>query len=234
MTTPNQLQYLYGFGNEHQTEALPGALPIGQFSPQKCPYQLYAEQFNSTAFTAPRQSNRRTWMYRIRPSVCMGDYSPIDKHLVRTAPITEIHCPPSAMRWDPLPIPGKATDFIEGLTTVAANGDARAQTGIGIHVYTANKGMGNRFFYCADGELLIVPQQGEILACTELGILHLKPGEIMVVPRGLKFKIELPAGAGQGLYLRKLRRRSSPAGTGPGWRQWLRQRPGLPIPCRLV
>jgi len=198
MIAPDELQYLNGFGNEHETEALPGALPVGQFSPQKCAYGLYAEQLTSTAFTAPRDSNRRSWTYRIRPSIAMGDFSPIDKGLIRTAPITEVECPPNVMRWDALPIPSEPTDFIQGLTTVAANGDAKGHAGIGIHVYTANKGMGKRFFYCADGELLIVPQQGELLAYTELGILHVKPGEIMVIPRGIKFKIELPNGPVRG------------------------------------
>ncbi|TQV78849.1 homogentisate 1,2-dioxygenase [Exilibacterium tricleocarpae] len=198
MIDPSELHYLTGFGNEHETEALPGALPVGRFAPQQCPYKLYAEQFSNTAFTAPRATNRRTWTYRIRPSIAMGDFRPLDAGLLRTAPITEAPCPPNVMRWDALPIPETPTDFLQGLTTVAANGDARTQTGIGIHVYTANRGMGQRFFYCADGELLFVPQAGELLAYTELGVLHVKPGEIMVIPRGIKFKIELPGGPVRG------------------------------------
>lgn len=189
-----ELSYMNGFGNEHETEALPGALPVGQFSPQKCPYNLYAEQFTSTAFTAPRAHNRRTWMYRIRPSIAMGDYVPVDKGMIRTGPITEAVCPPNVMRWDALDIPSEPTNFVQGLTTVAANGDAKTLTGIGIHVYTANTGMGDNYFNNADGEMLFVPQQGELLAYTELGILHVKPGEIMVIPRGIKFKIEVPNG----------------------------------------
>jgi homogentisate 1,2-dioxygenase len=190
MTELNSLNYLHGFNNEHESEALEGALPIGQFNPQQCPYGLYAEQFSSTAFTAPRSENRRTWMYRIRPSISMGDYTPIEKGLIRTAPIDEVACPPNVMRWDAQPLPEKPTDFIEGLVTVAANGDAKTQVGIGIHVYCANKGMEDRFFYSADGELLFVPQQGELVAYTELGILHVKPGEILVIPRGMKFNID--------------------------------------------
>jgi homogentisate 1,2-dioxygenase len=198
MIDTHKLEYRNGFGNEHETEALPGALPVGQFNPQRCAYGLYAEQFSGTAVTAPRHSNRRTWTYRLRPSIAMGDFSPIDRGLIRTAPITEVQCPPNVMRWDALPMPQTPTDFIDGLVTVAANGDARAQTGIGIHVYCANTGMGNRFFYNADGELLFVPQQGAILAYTEMGILHVKPGEILVIPRGIKFKIELPDGPVRG------------------------------------
>lgn len=194
----DSLKYLNGFGNEHETEALEGALPKGQFSPQKVKYGLYAEQFNSTAFTAPRHQNRRSWTYRIRPSIAMGDYEPIDNGLIRTAPITEIPAPPNVLRWDALPMPDKPTDFIDGLITVAANGDANAQAGIGIHVYCANVGMGKRFFYNADGELLIVPQKGALIAYTEMGILAVKPGEILVIPRGIKFKIELPDGQARG------------------------------------
>ncbi|MAZ86732.1 MAG: homogentisate 1,2-dioxygenase [Cellvibrionaceae bacterium] len=189
--TIESLQYLNGFGNEHETEALEGALPLGQFSPQKIKYGLYAEQFNTTAFTAPRHQNRRSWMYRIRPSIAMGDYQPMDSGLIRTAPITEIPAPPNVLRWDALPIPSAPTDFIDGLTTIAANGDANAQIGIGIHLYCANASMQQRYFYNADGELLIVPQMGGLRAYTEMGILQVQPGEILVIPRGIKFKIDL-------------------------------------------
>ncbi|WP_448213462.1 homogentisate 1,2-dioxygenase [Colwellia sp. MEBiC06753] len=194
----DQLTYLTGFGNEHETEALPGALPIGQFSPQKVKYGLYAEQFSSTAFTAPRDKNRRTWTYRIRPSIAMGDFSPMDNGLVRTSPITEAVTPPNVMRWNALPYPETDKDFIDGLITIAANGDAKGQTGIGIHVYCANTDMHSRYFYNADGELLIVPQEGALLAFTELGKLFVKPGEILVIPRGIKFRIELPDGKARG------------------------------------
>ncbi len=194
----DSLKYLNGFGNEHETEALDGALPKGQFSPQKLNYGLYAEQFNSTAFTAPRHQNRRTWTYRIRPSIAMGDYQSIDNGLIRTAPIAEVPAPPNVLRWDALAMPEQPTDFIDGLITVAANGDANTQVGIGIHVYCANANMDKRFFYNSDGELLIVPQQGALVAYTELGILSVKPGDILVIPRGIKFKIELPDGQARG------------------------------------
>ncbi len=196
MTT--ELHYMTGFGNEFETEALPGALPRGQFSPQKVEYGLYAEQFNSTAFTAPRADNRRNWFYRIRPSVVMGDYEPMDNGLVRTAPITEVPTPPTMLRWDPVAIPAEPTDFIDGLVTMAANGSANGQTGIGIHVYVANQSMEGRYFYNADGEMLFVPQQGALLIHTECGKLHVKPGEIAVVPRGIKFSVELPDGPVRG------------------------------------
>jgi len=187
----SEINYMSGFGNEFETEALPGALPIGQFTPQKVKYNLYTEQFSSTAFTAPRAANRRTWLYRLRPSVVQGEYTAIDNALIRTAPITEAITPPTMMRWSPIDIPSKPTDFIDGLITMAANGSANAQSGIGIHVYVANSSMQGRYFCNADGELLFVPQQGELLLHTECGKLTVKPGEIAVIPRGIKFSVDL-------------------------------------------
>ncbi len=198
MTKPSDIEYLNGFGNEHESEALPGALPQGQFNPQKAPYGLYTEQFSTTAFTAPRHLNRRTWMYRIRPSVAQGDYKPAPENRIRSAPVTEKTPPPNMLRWDALPIPEEEVDFIEGMATIAANGDVRGQTGIAIHMYLANKNMGQRFFYNADGEMLIVPQAGAILAKTELGLLHVEPGEILVIPRGIKFQIDLSDDSARG------------------------------------
>ncbi|MGS2723269.1 homogentisate 1,2-dioxygenase [Porticoccus sp. GXU_MW_L64] len=187
----DDLQYLSGFDNEHETEALEGALPQGMFSPQKVAYGLYAEKFTSTAFTAPRHQNRRTWFYRIRPSVAQGDYRQIDQGLVRSAPITEVVTPPTMYRWNPLPIPAEPTDFVDGLVTMAANGDLGAQAGIGIHHYRINRSMEDRFFYNADGELLFVPQMGALALHTECGIVAIKAGEIAVIPRGIKFRVEL-------------------------------------------
>lgn len=201
MTQPtihSTLNYLHGFGNEHESEAIAGALPVGQFSPQKVNFGLYAEQFNSTAFTAPRSQNRRTWLYRIRPSCVQGHYQPWQQATVRTAPITEVPTPPDMLRWDPLGIPEAPTDFIDSLMTIAANGDAMAQAGMGIHLYAANKSMSGRYFYCADGELLFIPQAGELLLRTECGHLSLKPGEIAVIPRGMKFAVDLPDGTARG------------------------------------
>ncbi|MDH5173143.1 MAG: homogentisate 1,2-dioxygenase, partial [Gammaproteobacteria bacterium] len=158
---------------------------------QRVNYGLYAEQFNSTAFTAPRAHNRRSWFYRIRPSAVQGDYEPWQQDRVRTAPITEVPTPPNMLRWDPLPVPAAPTDFIEGLVTIAANGDAMAQAGMGIHLYAANRSMRQRYFYCADGELLFIPQLGELLLRTECGVLELRVGEIAVIPRGMKFAVDL-------------------------------------------
>jgi homogentisate 1,2-dioxygenase len=193
-----RFEYLSGFGNQHSTEALPGALPIGRFSPQKCRYGLYAEKFSSTAFTAARAANRRTWFYRIRPSVLHGRYERIADGLVRSAPNTEAETPPNQMRWDPLPIREEANDFVDGLVTLATNGDVYDQAGMAVHVYRANRSMHDRFFYNADGELLIVPQQGRVAAYTECGSLHVAPGEFLTIPRGMKFRIVLPDGPVRG------------------------------------
>ncbi len=185
--------YLHGFGNEHQSEALAGALPVGQFSPQRTAHGLYAEQFSSTAFTAPRAANRRTWLYRIRPSVTRGDFVPAPNVArgVRSAPITEAAAPPNPLRWDPLPMPVEPTDFLDGLVTYGANGDVKGQAGMAVHLYAANRSMGERFFASVDGELLIVPQSGALILTTECGVLAVAPGEIAVVPRGLVFNVSL-------------------------------------------
>ncbi len=193
-----KLHYLSGFGNEHASEALAGALPVGRFSPQQVAYGLYAEKLSGTAFTAPRDANRRTWMYRIRPSVVQGGFRPIDAGLTRTGPVTEAPPMPNPLRWDPFPLPQSPTDFIDGLVTVAANGNAALQVGIGIHLYLANTSMEHRFFYNADGEMLMLPQQGRLRLHTECGIVEAHPGEVAVVPRGMKFRVVLPDGPGRG------------------------------------
>ncbi len=193
-----QLQYQSGFGSFFATEALPGALPVGQNSPQKVPYGLYAEQINGTAFTAPRCENRRTWMYRIVPSVNHKPFRQIEQGLLRGTPFNEVVTPPTQFRWDPMPIPEEPTDFVEGLVTVGGNGDASLHTGVAIHFYVANRSMQDRYFYNADGEMLIVPQLGSLRFYTELGILEVSPGEICLIPRGIKFKVELLDGKARG------------------------------------
>ena len=186
-----KLKYQTGFGNEFASEAVEGALPVGRNSPQKAPLGLYAEQFSGTAFTAPRDRNKRTWTYRIRPSVLHKPFRQIENRLFRSSPFDEVVTTPNQLRWDPLPVPSEPTDFIDGITTIAGNGDSFSQIGIGIHVYACNKGMGDRFFYNADGEMLIVPEMGRLGILTELGAMQIGPGEIAVLPRGLKFKVEL-------------------------------------------
>lgn len=186
-----EIKYQSGFGNEFATEAVAGALPAGQNAPQKHPLGLYTEQFSGTAFTAPRTTNRRTWTYRIRPSVTHHPYQETPARLIRSGPFTSIVTTPNQLRWNPLPVPKESTDFIDGIITLGGNGDPAMQTGVAIHLYGANTSMNDRFFYNADGELLIVPQFGSLRLYTELGILEAAPGEICLIPRGLKFRVEL-------------------------------------------
>jgi homogentisate 1,2-dioxygenase len=193
-----QFQYQSGFGNEFATEAIPGALPQGQNSPQNAPLGLYTEQFSGSPFTAPRSSNRRTWTYRIRPSVTHRPFEQISSGLIRSGPFDEAVPTPNQLRWDPVPLPDKRTDFVDGIITLAGNGDPSSHDGVGIHIYVANCSMEDRFFYNADGEMFLVPQLGSLLLRTELGVIELNPGEIGVVPRGLKFRVELLSDACRG------------------------------------
>jgi homogentisate 1,2-dioxygenase len=190
--------YASGFGNEFASEAIAGALPVGQNSPQHAPLGLYAEGLSGTPFTAPRAENRRTWLYRRRPSADHHPYRRIDALGIRSAPFSGVAPSPNRLRWDPLPLPDAPTDFIEGLHTMAGNGDAALHLGIAIHHYVANRSMHRRAFFDADGELLLVPEHGGLLLVTELGRLTVSPGEIAVVPRGMRFRIELLDGTARG------------------------------------
>ena len=183
--------YQSGFGNEFATEAVKGALPHGQNAPQKSALGLYTEQLSGSPFTAPRATNRRTWTYRIRPSVTHKPFVEADAKMIRSGPFTEVPTPPNQLRWNPISIPSEKTDFIDGIVTLGGNGDPSTQSGVAIHLYAANASMHDRFFYNADGELLIVPQEGALTLHTELGILATAPGEIAIIPRGIKFWVEL-------------------------------------------
>ena len=187
----SEILYQSGFGNEFATEAVPGGLPAGQNAPQDHPLGLYTEQLSGTPFTAPRAINRRTWTYRIRPSVTHRPYEEMPMGLIRSGPFTETPTTPNQLRWDPLPLPEQPTDFVEGMVTLGGNGDPGMQSGVAIHLYAANAPMHNRFFSNSDGELLIVPQLGTLGLHTELGIIEVSPGEICVIPRGVRFRVEL-------------------------------------------
>lgn len=192
-----QVRYQAGFGNEFATEALAGALPAGQNSPQRAPLGLYAEQLSGTPFTAPRSLNRRTWTYRIRPSAVHRPFRQVSGGLWQSPPFADSPATPNQLRWDPLPMPDGEVDFIAGMVTMAGNGGPASAAGIGIHLYAANAPM-RRYFYDADGELLIVPQSGRLEISTELGRLDLAPGEIAVIPRGVRFRAGLPDGEARG------------------------------------
>lgn len=190
--------YMPGFGNDFETEALPGALPQGQNSPQRCEYGLYAEQLSGSAFTKPHPE--RTWCYRIRPSV---------KHTTRFAKIevphwkSAPHVLPDVIslgqyRWDPVPHSNEHLTWITGMRTATTAGDVNTQTGMAAHIYTVTASMADEYFYSADGELLVVPQEGRLRFATELGVIDLEPKEIAVLPRGLVYRVEVLEGPARG------------------------------------
>lgn len=189
--TAEGLAHSAGFGNQHSSEAVPGALPHGRNSPQRAPLGLYAEQLSGSAFTEPRVHNRRSWLYRIRPSAAHPPFVRIDNGTLRTAPFTETVPDPNRLRWDPLPEPAPGTDFLAGLWTLGGNGDATQRTGMAVHLYAANAAMTDRVFSDSDGELLIVPEHGGLLLRTELGLLRAEPGHVALIPRGVRFRVEL-------------------------------------------
>lgn len=189
MSAQDSLVYQSGFAQHFESEALIGALP-DQNSPQQCPFGLYAEQLSGTAFTAPRASNRRSWLYRIRPAAVHHPFKRIENRHV-TSDFDAVITSPNQLRWNPFPVPRQATDFVDGLATLGGNGGPDTQNGCGIHIYVANRSMTHRAFYDADGELLIVPQQGRMALVTELGRLNVGPLEIALIPRGIRFRVEL-------------------------------------------
>lgn len=188
--------YFSGFGNEVATEAVPGTLPQGRNSPQKVAHGLYAEQVSGTAFTAPRHLNRRTWMYRIRPGIMHGRFSLLPERSWHNR-FDELPADPNPLRWDPMPPPRESTDWVDGLWTVAGSGGAAVQGGVCVLTYSANQSM-QRYLSNADAEMLIVPQAGRLAIATELGVLHVGPQEIAVVPRGIRFRVDLPDGHARG------------------------------------
>jgi len=193
----HDLAYQSGFGNEYASQAIAGALPQGRNSPQHGPRGLYTELISGSAFTAPRHENRRTWMYRRQPSVVAGHYQPFEQPYWQTGADPTIALPPEPLRWAPWNNDNPQADFVDGMRTIAANGGADAQSGVAIHIYIADRPMARRALVNADGEMLIVPQQGTLLITTEMGLLQVQPREIVIIPRGVAFKVEPIEGAGQ-------------------------------------
>ncbi len=193
-------RYQAGFGNHVVTEAVAGALPEGRNSPQRAPLGLYAEQLSGTAFTAPRAENRRSWLYRIRPAAMHGEFAVLAETAFHNR-FDEQPATPNQLRWSPLAMPAAPTDFVDGLFTMAGNGGPDTQDGVGIHLYAANMSMAGRYFYDADAELLLMPQAGRLRVATELGVLELEPQEIGVIPRGVRFRVELLDDAASGYVL---------------------------------
>jgi homogentisate 1,2-dioxygenase len=209
------LKYQIGLGNSHATEALPGALPLGRNSPQVCPYGLYAEHLSGTAFTVSRAESRRSWLYRIRPTALQAAFQPYDgitnwTNQFSTGPVT-----PNRLRWNPLDIPKEPTDFLQGITTWAGNGHCDDQIGVSINLYVANRSMTKSVFYNADAEMLIVPQDGRLRLATELGLMDIEPYEIAVIPRGVRFRVELLDDTARGYMLENFGMALRPPELGP-------------------
>jgi len=180
--------YQPGFGNHFSTEAIPGALPLGQNSPQKCAYNLYAEQLSGTAFTVPRSQQQRSWLYRIQPSVTHMPFEEIDgKLFTKDANVIT----PNQLQWAPFELTDDKHDFIEGMKLIAGAGEPAMKAGLGVYMYTATVSMTNKSFYSSDGDFLIVPEQGTLDVQTEFGKLEVKPGEITVVQRGIQFSVNV-------------------------------------------
>ncbi|GJQ86929.1 hypothetical protein Trydic_g11798 [Trypoxylus dichotomus] len=190
----SELKYLSGFGSEFSSEdpRCPNSLPKSQNSPQKCPYGLYAEQLSGSAFTAPRTENKRSWLYRIRPSVGHKPFKKFGKGNV-THDWNEQDPDPNQMRWQPFDLPTKLenVDFVEGLNTICGAGDPKIKQGLAIHIYSCNHSMDNRAFYNADGDFLIVPQTGTLHVTTEFGKMIVNPNEIVVIQQGMRFNVSI-------------------------------------------
>jgi homogentisate 1,2-dioxygenase len=193
----SELQYLTGFGGHFESEAQPAALPKGRNSPQRPAHGLYAEQLSGTAFTAPRAENRRSWLYRMRPT---ADHRPFQAYggatLFGAAP-SEAPLAPNRLRWDPPALPA-GTDFVDGLVTMLHARRPEDLDGCAVHLYRADKSMAARVFVDADGELLIIPQEGAVRLETELGRLDVAPGSVGLVPRGMKFRVMVGTGGSRG------------------------------------
>ena len=209
--------YMPGFGNDFETEALPGALPVGRNSPQKCAYGLYGEQLSGTAFTAPSHQNERTWCYRIRPSVKhTGRFTRIDVPYWASAP----HVIPDVTslgqyRWNPVPHAETALTWVTGMRTMTTAGDVHTQVGMAAHVYLVTDSMVDDYFYSADSELLVVPQEGRLRFCTELGIIDIGPKEIAIIPRGLVYRVEVIDGPARGFVCENYGQKFDLPGRGP-------------------
>jgi homogentisate 1,2-dioxygenase len=191
-------RYSSGFGSHFASEAVAGALPKGRNSPQRPAFGLYAEQLSGTAFTAPRAENRRSWLYRMRPSAAHPPYRSYQGAALFAPSTVDDPLPPNRLRWDPLAFSTDPTDFVDGLVTMMANRDPADLEGVAVHVYRANADMADRYFFDADGELLIIPEQGRLDLRTEMGTIAIEPGEVALIPRGVRFRVLLPDGQARG------------------------------------
>jgi homogentisate 1,2-dioxygenase len=191
VTNVNELRYLTGFGAHFESEAVTGALPKGRNSPQRPAYGLYAEQLSGSAFTAPRHENRRSWLYRMRPTADHLPFAPYNGSALFVQASANGPIAPNRLRWDPPADLPDGADFVDGLVTMMVNRDPSELTGVAIHLYRASRSMKDRVFVDADGELLLIPQSGTLRLFTEMGRMDLAPGWVGIVPRGVRFRVEV-------------------------------------------
>jgi homogentisate 1,2-dioxygenase len=190
--------YMTGFGSHFASEAVPGALPVGRNSPQRPAFGLYPEQLSGTAFTAPRHENRRSWLYRMRPSAEHPPFRPYEGASTFVAAAAKGPLAPNRLRWSPLGMPDAPVDLIDGMATMAVNRPAEDLEGVAVHIYRANRDMERRAFFNADGEMLFIPQLGRLTLLTEMGRIEIAPGQVALVPRGMRFRALLPDGEARG------------------------------------
>ncbi|KAH8892153.1 homogentisate-dioxygenase [Thozetella sp. PMI_491] len=208
-TEQDPYPYQCGFGNRFASEAVPSVLPRGQNCPQKVKYDLYSEQLNGSGFISSRATLQHVWMYRIRPSVAHREIEKMDENKELEScfsPLNpRVEYTPTQQAWDPFPLRESAprVDFVQGLTTIAGQGDATAKSGVAVHIYSANASMQNRAFCNNDGDFLILPQHGRLDVQTELGRLMVRPGELLVIQAGIRFRVSLPDGPSRG-YIQEI------------------------------
>jgi homogentisate 1,2-dioxygenase len=190
--------YMSGLGGHFESEAVEGALPKGRNSPQRPAFGLYAEQLSGTAFTAPRHDNKRSWLYRMRPTADHHPFEPFPGSRLFAAPAEAAALAPNRLRWDPPSDLPDGADFVDGLAAMLHAGSPDALEGCAVHVYRASRSMERRVLVDSDGELLIIPQQGSLRIRTELGVIDIAPGSVALVPRGIKFAVELTEGEARG------------------------------------
>lgn len=207
-------EYMAGWGNRHQSEVIPGCLPVAQNNPQEGRFGLYTEGITYSAFAAPRHANFYLYMYRVRPAAAHRVYSPSlfvffakadlgrvpsdgykkieTKSHIENCFLTcnpKVEALPEQAEWTPFPLPkeGEKIDFIDGLHTLGGSGDPNLREGLALYVYMINSKMERRAFCNTDGDFLITAQLGNLDIQTETGMIFLQPGEICVIQRGIRF-----------------------------------------------
>ncbi|KAH9874017.1 hypothetical protein IAQ61_004645 [Plenodomus lingam] len=189
--------YQAGWGNRHQSEVIPGTLPVAQNNPQEVRFGLYTEGITYSAFAAPRAHNYSTYMYRCRPAAAHNGYVPFEsKSNIQNCFLSlnpKVATLPEQAEWRPFPLPKEEEkiDFANGLHTLAGSGDPNIREGLALYVYMINSSMERRAFCNADGDFLICAQLGTLDIVTEMGKIFLQPGEICVIQRGIRFCMNL-------------------------------------------